>query len=321
VNQASTGTSVVSSPRPAVAGQSVTFTATITVTAPGTTAAAAPSGTVDFESNGVAIGGCSTQPVSSGTAQCSQSSGVEGGTVTAVYSGDSNFIGSSSSNIGVNKASDQVTISSSKNPAVAGQTVTFFAVVSVLTSPESYTPTGTVTFSFYGTGTQSTCAGGDSHTLPASGVAACTIALTPSEGVSNVIGVQAQYSGDTNFNAESEPVLDETVNADNTTTSVAGSPVRPSSGKTENLVATVIPATPGGGTPTGFVTFKIKGTGGVLLTCAGGTNTLALSGGAAVCTLPAISNANSPYKVTATYGATTNYNGSHGSLTFTVRAG
>jgi large repetitive protein len=318
VKQASTTTVLTSSPRPPVAGQSATFTATISVTSPGTTAAAAPSGTVEFESNGTAISDCSSQAVSGGVAQCSPASGVGGGSVSAIYSGDSNFIGSNSNTVSVNKASDEVTLASSQNPSVAGQPVTFIAQVSVLTSPESYTPTGTVTFNFYGTGTQPTCAGGDTHALPASGIVTCTIALSPANGVNNVIGVQALYSGDANFNAESEPTLDQTVKPDSTTTGLVASPQSPTSGSTENLVATVYPASPGGGTPTGFVTFKIKGTGGVLLTCAGGSNTIALTGGAAVCSLPGISSANSPYKATAKYGGSPSY-GASSSAKVTIR--
>src|SRR5207244_2399522 len=56
VNKASTTTTLASSVNPSVFGQSVTFTATVAVTAPGTTAVADPSGNVDFKDGATTIG-------------------------------------------------------------------------------------------------------------------------------------------------------------------------------------------------------------------------------------------------------------------------
>ncbi|MDX6444696.1 MAG: hypothetical protein QOH71_1770 [Blastocatellia bacterium] len=85
IAKAATTTAVTSSVNPSTAGQSVTFTATVTSTA------GAPTGTVQFKDNGVNLG--SSQAVNgSGVAQVTTSS-LTGGlhSITADYSGDGNF--------------------------------------------------------------------------------------------------------------------------------------------------------------------------------------------------------------------------------------
>jgi Bacterial Ig-like domain (group 3)/Bacterial lectin/Abnormal spindle-like microcephaly-assoc'd, ASPM-SPD-2-Hydin len=82
VKPASTTTTVGSSLNPSVAGQSVTFTATVAVVAPGV---GTPTGTVAWSSNT----GCGTTAVSAGIATCTTSSLPVGtDTVTANYNGD-----------------------------------------------------------------------------------------------------------------------------------------------------------------------------------------------------------------------------------------
>src|SRR5207248_8395308 len=56
VNKANTTTAVVSSPNSAVFGQSVTFTAIVTVNGPGSTLAASPTGTVTFYDGSTSLG-------------------------------------------------------------------------------------------------------------------------------------------------------------------------------------------------------------------------------------------------------------------------
>ena len=106
----STTTAVSSSANPSVYGQSVTFTANVTVVAPGT---GTPTGSVQFSDNGTALGA----PVvlgSKGTTTYSTSSLLVGGhNIVAVYSGDANFDSSTSSPFTqtVNKATATVTLS------------------------------------------------------------------------------------------------------------------------------------------------------------------------------------------------------------------
>jgi hypothetical protein len=87
VNKAATTMVVTSSLNPSVVGRSVAFTATVSATS-GT-----PSGTVQFKVDGVNLG--APLPLSGGTASISTAAlGVGTCTVTAEYSGDVNYIGS-----------------------------------------------------------------------------------------------------------------------------------------------------------------------------------------------------------------------------------
>ena len=138
----STTTKVTSSINPSAFGQAVTFTATVTA-ASGTTR---PTGIVTFK-DGTTILGIGTLSVVRGVVQTTFStSSLTIGThsITAVYAGSSNFIGSTSTTLSevVGKAATTTTISASSNPAGVGQNVTFTAVVNAVTG----TPTGTVTF-------------------------------------------------------------------------------------------------------------------------------------------------------------------------------
>ena len=122
VNQGSTTTVVGSSLNPSVSGQSVTYTATVTVVAP---AAGIATGTVDFEDGGVTIAGCAAKVLTAaGTATCSFTyPGTGTHSITAIYSGDPDFAGSISPTLtqAVNQASTSTAVASSVNPSVAGQ--------------------------------------------------------------------------------------------------------------------------------------------------------------------------------------------------------
>ncbi len=75
-------------------GQTVTYTATVV---PAVSGSVAPTGTVEFLDGGSAIGGCGAQPVTGDVATCSVAYGTPGAqAVSAQYSGDANFDGSTS---------------------------------------------------------------------------------------------------------------------------------------------------------------------------------------------------------------------------------
>src|SRR5207244_1120199 len=85
-------TVLASSANPSVVGQSVTFTATVTAT---TSGAGTPTGTVTFKDGTTALG---TSTLSGGSATFSTAALAAGThTITAVYSGDTNFAASTSS--------------------------------------------------------------------------------------------------------------------------------------------------------------------------------------------------------------------------------
>lgn len=94
VNKANTSTTVATSLTPSVHGQVLTFTATVSVVSPGSTAVACPTGTVTFYDGGTSIG-TGTLSVVGGQdeATCSTSSlSTATHSITAVYtSGDVNF--------------------------------------------------------------------------------------------------------------------------------------------------------------------------------------------------------------------------------------
>jgi hypothetical protein len=119
VNKANTATSLVSSANPAIYGQPVTFTATISAMAPST---GTPTGSVQFSVNGSAVGSLVT-PNSSGQATYTPSTLPIGTTtISAVYSGDSNFIGSTATALSqtVNKASQTITFTAPTSPVTYG---------------------------------------------------------------------------------------------------------------------------------------------------------------------------------------------------------
>jgi hypothetical protein len=86
-----TSTALSSSANPSLAGQQVTFTATVSPAPDG--------GTIAFDDGGTAITGCAAVPVSTGTgtATCQTSALPTGtGQITAVYTGDASYQGSTS---------------------------------------------------------------------------------------------------------------------------------------------------------------------------------------------------------------------------------
>jgi sugar lactone lactonase YvrE len=85
-----TTTSVTSSLNPATAGQTETFTATVS------SSSTVNEGTVAFSSDGSTISGCGTQPVSSGVATCPASLAAGSHPIVASYAGDTNFAASDS---------------------------------------------------------------------------------------------------------------------------------------------------------------------------------------------------------------------------------
>lgn len=95
VNPASTTTVVTPSANPSILNGSVTFTATVSVVAPG---AGTPTGSITFKNGSTAL---ATVPLnSSGQATFSTSSLAVGPqSITAAYSGDSNFAGSTSATL------------------------------------------------------------------------------------------------------------------------------------------------------------------------------------------------------------------------------
>jgi hypothetical protein len=241
VKQDTTTAKVASSAAPAVVGQSVTFTATVTANSPGS---GVPTGTVIFYDGKTRIGTGTLN--SSGQATLATSSLVLGShSISVSYSGDTHYQASTSAVFAetIDQAATRTVVTSSRNPSVYGESVTFTARVTVK-SPGSGVPTGTVLF-YDGTTQIGT------GTLNSVGQATFT---TSSLAVGNH-SITAVYDGDTNFTSSTSASLSQKVNMAPTTTTLASSsnPVPPNTLVT--FTATVLPKAPGGGVPTGSVTF------------------------------------------------------------------
>jgi hypothetical protein len=138
-----------------------------------------------------------TATLSSGQATFSTSALTRGNhAITASYSGDANFLTSTSTAYGepVNKGATMTLVGSSPNPSLAGQAVTFTATVSV-NSLAAGTPTGSVTFK-----EGSTVLGSGQLTLV--GAMAQATFTTAALGVGSHT-ITAAYAGDNNFLASS----------------------------------------------------------------------------------------------------------------------
>ena len=292
VNEAATSTSLASNANPAVFGQTITFTASVSVNAPGS---GTPTGTVAF-SDGATFLGNGTLDGYGNTTFTTANLAVTGHTITAVYLGDSNFITSSGgTNQTVNEAATSTSLTSDIDPSVYGQTVTFTATVSV-NAPGTGTATGTVAFedgsSFLGDGT-----------LDGFGIATYTTANLAVTGHT----ITAVYLGDGNYDISSGSTS-LTVNEAATTTSLT-SDINPSVyGQTVTFTATVSVNAPGTGTATGNVAFE---DGSVFLS----DGTLDSYGNA---TYTTANLAVTGHTITAVYLGDGNYDISSGSTSLTV---
>jgi autotransporter-associated beta strand protein len=283
VNQASTTTTLSASSNPSGFGQMVTFTAIVTAVSPG---AGIPTGTVTFSDGTTVLG---TGTLNANGQATFQTSSLTLGThsITAMYSGDTNFMASTSSVLAqaVLNASTTVVMSAT-NPSVFGQSVTFTATVTP-TNGATGTPTGTVTFM------EGNAALGNGTLI--NGVATFT-STTLGAGTHSITAI---YSGDSNFASSASAPLAQTVDQASTTTTLTSSLNPSTSGQAVTFTATVSPIAPGAGTPTGTVTFMDGTT--VL-----GTGTL--SGGVATFQTTTLSVA--AHQITAVYGGDTNFTGS-----------
>ncbi len=275
VSKSATTTTLSSSPNPSVFGQSVILAIRVAASGGG---AGTPTGVVTVEDGSSAILGTLTLD-GSGRATFPLSSLTAGShSITASYTGDANFTASSATGAAgitqvVNQSSTVTALSSSVNPAVFGQAITFTAGVSA-SGGGSGIPSGSVTFS-----------DGPLQlgvaTLDSTGRA--TILLSSSTvGVHNVT---ARYSGSVNYLASASGALSETVNKNAVVINVTSTPNPSTFGQSVSFTLQALAALPGGspGTPAPS---------GSMILSDGGTavaSTLLDSTGKAVVTLASLS--------------------------------
>jgi Big-like domain-containing protein len=121
----STATAISSSYNPAGVHDAITFTAT--------TAPSPDGGTVQFDINGTPLSSCSSQPLTNGTSTCQvKTLGPGNYVVTAVYSGDTTFLTSTSTALSeVVLRNSAVSVGTKTGVAKKGQLVHFVGKVSL----------------------------------------------------------------------------------------------------------------------------------------------------------------------------------------------
>jgi hypothetical protein len=261
-----TTTTVTSSLNPSTNGASVTFTAAVTPSA--------ATGTVQFLDGATVLG---TSALANGTASLAIATLTQGThSITAVYGGDANNAGSTSSVVSqtVNKLGSSVGITTNPAFPTVGQTVNIVAAVTPAAA------TGTV--SFY---TGSTLLGTSNLS---NGQA--TFPITATSAGLTLVNLMAVYQGDSNYSGSSSPSITVNVGKASTNTAIASN-VNPSiQGQAVTFTATVIPSA-----ATGTVTFS-------------GIGSATVTNGVASVTTSTLSAGTTT--VTAQYNGDSNYNSS-----------
>jgi len=194
VNKAATSALLTSSANPSSFGQSVTFKVTVKSSTTGV-----PGGSVTFKDGATNL---STVALSAGSATFNTGAlGIGTHAITAVYSGNANFVASTSAKLTqtVNKAKTTTKLASSLNPSTKGTAVTFTATI---TPAFSGAPGGVVTFKDGTTtlGTASVNTTTKQAVFKTASLAAGTHSIT------------AAYGGNGNFNASTSTALSQKVN-------------------------------------------------------------------------------------------------------------
>ena len=307
--QFDTATGSASSLNPSIFGQLVTFTATVSTIASG---GPTPTGSLTF-----AIDGGTPQPGTSYTSGCPafslcasyaiSSLMVNGSphSVSAAYiNADDSFTSSVGALAGgqtVQTASTSTAVSSSQNPSIFGQSITFMATVSNA-SGTGVTPTGSVQFIVDGLnfGSPVALTGGTATSAPTS---ALTASGSPHTVTANYVNSDGNFS-----NSNGTLAGGQTVQKANTSTAVSSSQNPSTFGQSVTFTATVSNASGTGVTPTGSVQFVVDGS--------NLGSAVVLSGGSA--TSSAISTLmvnGSPHSVTANYvNSDGNFSNSNGTL-------
>ena len=273
VNKLATATALVGSASPTTYGQAVNLSATVS-------AGSSPSGTVSFK-NGATVIGVSPVTVATGVATMSTNL-LPGGTntITAVYSGDTNNLTSTSGTVTqvVNLVPTSMSIGASPNPAAYAQAVTISMNVA-----GTLPLTGTVRLSDGGI-TLATLSVGSTGNVS---YTASTLSVGPHS-------LSATYSGDASHSGSATAVLPLTVTVASTTTTIAANPNPAKPGQPVTLTATVT-----GASATGSVNFSDGAT---------QLGSAPLTGGTAKLTISSLASAT--HAIVATYPGDANYSSS-----------
>lgn len=184
----------VPTPNPSVYQEPVTLTASVS-----SSGGTPPNGeNVTFMSGATSLGMAQLTSGTAGLTTTNLPTGTD--SITAVYSGDANFSGSTSTAASqtVNKASSSTSLTSSANPSTFGQSVTLTANIS---GQFAGVATGMVSFSNGNT------------SLGSATVSNNTASLTTTTLPVGADSITAAYSGDSNFTGSTSNTLSQVVNA------------------------------------------------------------------------------------------------------------
>jgi hypothetical protein len=203
VNKASTTTILTSGVNPSVKGQSITFTASVSVTSPGV---GIPTGTITFKDGGIPVDTKSVGGAGQATLTVNNLS-IGPHTITAEYNGDTHFTTSISSDYvqTVNKTQTTTALVSDLNPSIYVQNINLTATV-IINPPGIATPTGTITFK-------------DGISAIGSGIldGAGQVNLNISTLTAGSHNITAEYSGDGDCESGVSSILVQVVNKKTTT--------------------------------------------------------------------------------------------------------
>jgi hypothetical protein len=195
VSQDGTRAVVTSSVSNPVSGQSVTLTAKVTAASPGS---GTPTGMVTFYDGTTALGSAT---LSNGVASIKTTALSAGSnSITVVYGGNNNFLGTTSAALGLTVNQDRTTtkLTSSTSTAVHGSAVTLTATV-LPVAPGSGTPTQTVSF------------WDGSVLLGTVGLSNGVATLSYLFSLPGTYKIKAVYNGDPDFLSSTSSVLTETI--------------------------------------------------------------------------------------------------------------
>jgi RHS repeat-associated protein len=229
VSRAPSATAFSAAPNPGTFGQAIVLSATVS--------AVFPSGSVTFMDGATALG--SAGITSAGAATFSVATLAAGAhRLTAVYSGDTNNLPSTSSAMAqvINKAASTTSLTSTANPAPFGQSVTFTASIS------GQAPSGSVTFA------------DGAITLGVGSINAAVATFSSAALTTGSHTITASYAGDTNNAASSSAALMQTISAAASTTTLSVTPNPALAAQSVTLLASVT-----GANPSGSVTFTDAG--------------------------------------------------------------
>lgn len=270
-------TTLTANVNPAVYGQPVTLTATVT---PTTANAATPSGQVKFLSGTTGI---ATKTLVNGSASYTTAYAVGTHSITASYQGDVVFAISTSAVLSevINKTPTTSVIVSGTNPSTLGTSVTFIATTRA-TAPGAGTPSsGTIKFYNGGSLLATVTPTNGTATYATSGLPVGTNSMT------------VVFSGSASYLGSTSPAWTQNVNPAVTSTTVTSDLNPASFGGSVTFTGTVGSVA---GTPTGSVTYSDGVT---------ALGTAPLVGGQAALTVPGLTIGSHP--IVATYSGATNF--------------